>query len=59
MDLPDGNRRLTTRGVFFNPNIEKCIKCYVDTEFAGRWDQTDSDNSENVMLHTGYVITYA
>ena len=59
MDLPDGNCRLTTRGVVYKPDIGKCIGCYVVADFAGRWDQPDADNAENVMSRMGYVITYA
>ena len=59
VDLPDGNRRLSTRGVVYHPDKEKFIQCYVDTNFSGGWAQTDTDNAENVMSCTGYEITYA
>ena len=59
VDLPDANGRLSTRGVVYNPDKEKSIGCYVDAEFASGSDQKDADNAENVMLRTGYVITYA
>ena len=49
MDLPDRKLRLTTSGVFYRPNIEKIIECYVDTDFSGVWDQADGDNAENIM----------
>ena len=32
VDLTDVNRWLTTRGVVYSPDIEKGIKCYVDSE---------------------------
>ena len=35
MDLPDGNRWLYTCRVVYNPDKEKCIECYVDSNFAG------------------------
>ena len=57
--LPYRNRRLTISGVVYRSNIEKGIECYIDANFAGGWDQADADNAENVMLHMGYVITYA
>ena len=59
MDLLDGNRRLTTRGVVNKPDIRKDIECYVNTNFSGGWDQTDANDSEKVMLRTRYLITYA
>ena len=31
-------------------------KCYVDENFPIGWNQEDKDNSENVMLQTGYLI---
>ena len=58
VDLSDGNQRFTTCGVFYKPDIGKCIKCYLDSNFAGGWDQSDADNAENVMSRTGYVILY-
>ena len=48
-----------TRGIVYNPNKSKGLKCYVDADFTGGWTQADSDNAENVMSQTGYVIAYA
>ena len=31
----------------------------MDADFAGRWEQADADNPENVMPRTGMVIMYA
>ena len=45
VDLPDGNIRLTIRGVFYRSDIEKFIKCYVDANFSGGWAQEDADNA--------------
>ena len=47
-----------TRGIFYNPNKSKGLECYVDAYFAGGWTQADSENAENVMSRTGYVIAY-
>ena len=58
MDLPDGNWRLSTRGVVYKTDKEKCIECYIDSDFVGVWAQKDADNAENVMLHIGYVTMY-
>ena len=40
------------------PNIDKGIKCYVDAKFPGGWAQANTDNAENIMSHTGYLIMY-
>ena len=58
MDLLDETRRLSTCGIVYKTDKEKGINCYVYAEFAGGWSQADADNVENVMLLTGYVITY-
>ena len=58
MDLPHENQRLITRSIVYNPDIEKGIECYVDSDFVGGWDQSDTDNAENSMSHMGYVKTY-
>ena len=58
VDSPDGNIRLITRGVVYHPNIEKFIECYIDDVFYSGWYQADSDNAENVMSHTGFVMMY-
>ena len=57
VDLPDENWRLSTSGIVYKTNKEKGIECYVDSEFPSRWTQAEANNAENVMLHTGYVIT--
>ena len=41
VDLPDVNQRLTTRGIFYKPDIEKVIGCYVYANFpVGELKQT-------------------
>ena len=46
------------RGMRFTPNISKGIECFVDADFAGSWDQADTNNPENVLSRTGYTIMY-
>ena len=58
MGLPDGNRRLTTRGVVYKPDIEKGIESYVDADFSGGWDQAYDDNAKSFIPRTGCVIMY-
>ena len=31
----------------------------MDAKISSGWDQSDEKNSENVISHSGYVITYA
>jgi hypothetical protein len=47
------------RGVICRPDKTKGLECFADADFAGGWDRGDSDNPENVMSRTGYLITYA
>ena len=47
------------RGVIFNPDKEKGLECYVETDFAGGWHNSDRDNPEIVLSRTGYTIFYA
>ena len=56
--LSDVNRRLSTCVVFYKANKEKIIRCYVDANFSGGWDQVDSDNAKQVMSRLGHIITY-
>jgi hypothetical protein len=35
------------------------IECYVDADFAGGWNIATSANADNIMSHTGFIITYA
>ena len=47
------------RGVVFTPDPKKGLECFVDADFAGSWQQADSNNPENVLSRTGYAIFYA
>ena len=47
------------QGTIYTVNEDCVIECYVDAYFAGSWDQSDSDNAENVFSWNGYVIMYA
>eukprot|EP00957_Ditylum_brightwellii_P037432 2831682-Ditylum_brightwellii.AAC.1 len=46
-------------GIVYNPDPSLGIQCYVDANFAGSWAKADTDNSENVMSSTGFVLMYA
>ena len=58
LDFSDVNIWLTKCGVVYRPGIEKFIECLVDADFTSAWDQVDSDNEENSMSRTRYVIIY-
>ena len=47
------------RGIVYQPDTSKGLECYVDADFAGGWSNADTDDAENVMSRTGYVIMYA
>ncbi|KAL7524219.1 hypothetical protein ACHAWF_000871, partial [Thalassiosira exigua] len=37
----------------------KGLECYVDTDFADGWPNTDADDANNIMFQTGFIIMYA
>ena len=45
-------------GIVYSPDTSKGLECYVDTDFAGGWQEENSDDADNVMLRTGMVIMY-
>jgi hypothetical protein len=47
------------RGIIYKPDKSKGLECYVDADFAGGWSQADSDNADNVLSRTGYILMYA
>ena len=50
---------MATQGLIMKPNLEKGIKCYVDANFAGRWNQEEGKDPGSVLSRMGYIITYA
>jgi hypothetical protein len=36
----------------------KGLKVYTDADFAGGWSAADSENADNVLSRTGFVICY-
>ena len=47
------------RGVIYKVDESKGLEVYVDADFAGSWSLADSDNADNVLSRTGFVICYA
>jgi hypothetical protein len=39
-------------------HMTKGLECYIDADFAGGWSQADTENAENVLSQTDYVIIY-
>jgi hypothetical protein len=37
----------------------KGLKVYADADFAGGWSAADSENTDNVLSRTGFVICHA
>jgi hypothetical protein len=46
------------RGIVYESDKSMGIECYVDAVFAGGWNITTSADTDNLMSHTGFVITY-
>ena len=47
------------RGIVYHIDKSKGLEVYVDANFAGGWSSADSDNADNVLSRTGYIICYA
>ena len=45
--------------VFYEEDFSKGLECFVDTGFAGDWNDDDPLDPENVLSRTVFVITYA
>ena len=45
--------------VIYTIDKTKGLEVYVDDDFSGSWDSSDSSNSDNVLSRTGFVIYYA
>ena len=45
--------------IVHNPDTSKGLECYVDANFAGGWQESSADDTDNVMSRTGMVIMYA
>ena len=46
-------------GIVYNPDTSKGLECYVDADFAGGWQESNTDDAYNVISRTGMVIMYA
>ncbi len=46
------------KGLILHPTKDFNLDMYVDTDFAGMWHQQHSALRDNVLSHTGYIITF-
>jgi hypothetical protein len=47
------------KGLTFKPDHTRGLECFVDAYFSGNWTAVDSNDPENVLSRTGYIIYYA
>ncbi len=46
-------------GIIYKVDKSKGLEVYTDADFAGGWNNADSQNADNVLSRTGFVICYA
>ena len=46
------------KGMTIEPDLSKGLEVYVDSDFAGNWDNSDSSNKDPARPRHGYYITY-
>ena len=46
-------------GLIYTGDNSRCLEVYVDADFAGGWNMSDSKNSDNVLSIPGFIIRYA
>ena len=46
------------KGIVFKPDLSRGIECFVDADFSGNWNAVDSEDPQNVLSRTGYIIYY-
>ena len=47
------------KGIIYNVDKSKCLEVYANVDFAGDWSQDDAQNTDHVLLRTGYIIFYS
>jgi hypothetical protein len=48
----------TERGIIYKVDKSKGLKVYAGADFAWGWSAADSENADNVLSRTGFVICY-
>lgn len=52
-------KRTRDQGLVLTVDQSKGIECFVDADFAGGYDKTDTSNPRDCLSRTGYVVKYA
>jgi len=47
------------KGMILRPDPKRSFDVYVDADFCGAWDPSESDDPDTARSRTGYVILYA
>jgi hypothetical protein len=47
------------KGLIIKPRKDRELEVYVDADFAGNWDQEETDDRDTAMSRHGYLIYYA
>ena len=47
------------KGNIFQPDPTKGLECHVDADFSGGWASGEYSNTEAVLSHTSFAISYA
>ena len=46
------------RGIYFRPDKTEGLELFVDTYFAGNWQNASEEHHMNCLSRTGYIIQY-
>ena len=52
-------KRTKEKGLKLKVDKKRGIECFVDADFAGGYDKTNSKNPRDLLSRTGYVLKYA
>ena len=47
------------KGIILKPDASKDLEVYVDADFAGNWDPTETSDKDTARSRHGYIISYA
>ena len=47
-----------TKGTIIRPDRQRELEVFVDADFSGNWDNTDTANPDTARSRHGYIITY-
>jgi hypothetical protein len=55
-EISEGTR---DKGIIIKPKMDKELEVYVDADFAGNWDQEETEDRDTARSRHGYLIYYA